>query len=77
MRRIFTLLLSFAMILTLAACGHGGGADENQIPESTGGKDLARAESVDNVFSLNTNPNYSLNPFAPISWSAIWSMSTW
>ena len=63
MRRIFTLLLAFVMVMTLAACGHGGGADENQIPESTGGKDLARAESVDNVFSLNTNPNYSLNPF--------------
>ena len=36
----------------------GGG-----IPESTGGKDLARAELADNVFSLNSNPNYSKNPF--------------
>ena len=35
MRRFFTLLLAFVIVMTLAACGHGGGADENQIPEST------------------------------------------
>ena len=63
MRRIFALLLAVAAAFTMTACTHSGGPDENQIPESTGGKDLARAESVDNVFSLNTNPNYSLNPF--------------
>ena len=27
MRRIFTLLLAFVMVMTLAACGHGGGAE--------------------------------------------------
>ena len=63
MKRIFASLLTVVMVFTLTACGHGSGTDENQIPESTGGKELARAESVDNVFSLNTNPNYSLNPF--------------
>ena len=57
MRRFFALLLAVVMVFALTACTHSGGPDENQIPESTGGKDLARAESVDNVFSLNTNPN--------------------
>ena len=63
-RRVLVLLLSFVMLLTLPACGRRDRDDPaSQIPESTGGKDLVRAESVDNVFSLNTNPNYSKNPF--------------
>lgn len=63
MRRAIAVLLVFAEIFAFAACTRSREVDENQIPESTGGRDLARAESVDNVFSLNTNPNYSLNPF--------------
>ena len=63
MRRLLALVLILAMSLTLAACGRNKDEDENKIPESTGGKDLVRAESADQVFSLNTNPNYSLNPF--------------
>ena len=63
MRRWIALLLVFVMALGLAACGRSDDDPANQIPESTGGHDLARAESADQVFSLNTNPNYSLNPF--------------
>jgi len=63
LRRAVAALLLLAAVTTLSGCGRGDGKDENEIPESTGGRELARAESVDNVFSLNTNPNYSLNPF--------------
>ena len=63
MKRFLSLFLTVAVIATLAGCGRGDREDENSIPESTGGKDLVRAESVDSVFSLNTNPNYSLNPY--------------
>ncbi|MBQ9663191.1 MAG: ABC transporter substrate-binding protein [Oscillospiraceae bacterium] len=62
-KRCAALILASMMLFGLTACGRGDREDENQIPESTGGKDLARAESVDNVFSLNTNTNYSLNPY--------------
>ena len=57
MKRFLSLFLTVAVIATLAGCGRGDREDENSIPESTGGKDLVRAESVDSVFSLNTNPN--------------------
>ena len=63
MKRLIALLLALLVLFSLAACGRGGSEDDNTLPESTGGKDLVRAESADNVFSLNTNTNYSLNPF--------------
>ncbi len=63
MKKLFALLLAVSLLAALSACGRANDADANTIPESTGGKDIARAESVDNVFSLNTNPNYSKNPF--------------
>ena len=59
MKKLCALFLAVSMLLGLSACGRANEADANTIPESTGGKDLARAESVDDVFSLNTNPNYS------------------
>ena len=63
-RGFIALLLCFGMMVMLVGCGRGDANDPtSQIPESTGGRDLARAESADHVFSLNTNPNYSMNPF--------------
>ncbi len=62
--RIIAFLIAAGMLLTMTGCGRSGADDPaGQIPESTGGKDLARAESADSVFSLNSNPNYSHNPF--------------
>ena len=61
--RIVALLLTVVMLFCFTACGRGDRQNENTIPESTGGRDLARAELADNVFSLNTNTNYSLNPY--------------
>ena len=62
-RRILALLLILAMALSLAACGSGLGDLENEIPESSGGKDVERAPALDNVFSVNSNSKYSKNPF--------------
>ncbi len=61
--RILAILLAVIMTISLAACGRDRGDDSNEISESTGGKDLVRAEAADHVFSMNTNPKYSLNPF--------------
>ena len=62
-RRILALLLILAMALSLAACGSGLGDLENEIPESSGGRDVERAPALDNVFSVNSNSKYSKNPF--------------
>ena len=51
------------------------------IPESTGGRDVERAVGEDDVFSLNSNSNYSFNPSlrrtAQTSSYARWCMRTW
>lgn len=62
-KRTAALLLIFAMALSLAACGEISTDDlYANIPESTGGKDIVRAAAADDVFSLNYNSKFSLNP---------------
>ena len=63
LQRMIALCLAVITMFGLSACGRRNSNSGDGIPESTGGKDLARAELVDNVFSLNSNPNYSKNPF--------------
>ena len=63
MKRSLALLLALALALSCAACGRGGGSQEEEIPESSGGKDVERAPALDNVFSVNSNSKYSKNPF--------------
>ncbi len=63
MKRIRTLLLAALLLLSLSGCGRSSSYDPTAgIPQSTGGKDVTRAAQADNVFSLNWNENYSLNP---------------
>ena len=61
-KRILCLLLALTMLLSLAACGSGK-QEEEEVLESTGGKDVTRAPALDAVFSVNSNSRYSKNPF--------------
>ena len=61
-RTITALLLALLMLLSCAACGSGRD-EEDEIPQSSGGKDVERAAALDNVFSVNSNSKYSKNPF--------------
>ncbi len=63
LKKAAALFLAVVLVLTQTACGRRNRNDADEIPDSTGGKDLVRAELADNVFSLNSNPNYSKNPF--------------
>ena len=64
LQNLIAVLLALSMLILLPGCGRkDNGGDDGGIPESTGGRDLARAELADNVFSLNSNPNFSRNPF--------------
>ena len=61
LKKCAALLLAAAMVLSLAASG-GTDLDSlyDNIPESTGGKDIVRAAAADDVFSLNYNSQRSL-----------------
>ena len=62
-KRCLALLLALLMLLSLSACGSGSSNPEDEILESTGGRDVERAPALDQVFSLNSNSRYSKNPF--------------
>ena len=61
-KRTITLLLAASMLLLCAGCSSDETNPYGEIPESTGGKDVVRAAAADNVFTLNFNSQYSLNP---------------
>ena len=62
-KRTIVIILCLALSAGLAGCL---GVDDTDpyslVPESTGGKDIEPATGADNVFTLNYNPKYSLNP---------------
>lgn len=61
-KKALCLLLAAAMLF-LAGCGGRSASDpDSLIPKSTKGKDVTRARAADNVFSLNYNEDFSLNP---------------
>lgn len=62
-KRIIAIAMASAMLLLCAACaGDTQSGSDYTIQESTGGKDITRTAGADEVFSLNSNSKYSLNP---------------
>ena len=63
LKKTVCILCALALLLGCAACGRREAAlTYDTIPESTGGRDVERAVGEDDVFSLNSNSNYSFNP---------------
>lgn len=63
MKQWMAVLCVLALLLALGGCV-GGRTDKQDggLPESTGGKDVEKADSVDHIFSLNSHPKYSFRP---------------
>lgn len=62
-KKALCLVLAAATLLFSAGCTGSGTKDPlSTLEESTGGKDVTRAEAADKVFSLNCNTEYSFNP---------------
>lgn len=60
-RKLLALLLVFAALLSLSACGKQE-TDANEIPDSTGGTEIVKGKSADERFTMNVNMRYSRNP---------------
>ena len=62
-RQWTAVLCALALLLALGGCT-GGRTNEKDggLPESTGGKDVEKADAVDNIFSMNSHPKYSFRP---------------
>ena len=60
--RWIAALCAALMMLGCTGCESSKTDPMDQIPESTGGKDVEKAAAADNVFTLNSNSKYSLNP---------------
>lgn len=62
-KRSLCIICALAMMLSAASCGTNPSTlTYDNIPESTGGKDVERSAAADDVFSLNSNSQYSFNP---------------
>ena len=66
MKRIFVkicaVIMAAAVLMSLTACESGSKDPMDAIPNSSAGRDITRAKAADDVFSLNINRKYSLNP---------------
>lgn len=56
------LILALLTLLLSGCEGYTPAITMDTIPESTGGKDIEPSLGSDNLFSLNSNSNYSFNP---------------
>ena len=62
LNRWIAAICAALMLLGCTGCESGKADPMDTIPESTGGKDVEKAAAADNVFTLNSNSKYSLNP---------------
>ncbi len=63
LKKVTALTMALSMLFMMSACDGMKKTDPmEEIPKSNGAHDVVRANAADNVFSLNVNKKYSLNP---------------
>lgn len=61
-KAFIALMLCLAALLSITGCGRKNKDDSQGFTDSTPGKEISRVVGADEVFSLNSNSSYSLNP---------------
>ena len=61
-KRLLCLLLAVMMLVVSGCTLPGTNLAADEVPESTGGKDLTMGKAADDIFSLNISRRYSFNP---------------
>lgn len=62
-KKIIAGLLAGVLVFSTGCTLPGTNFQTEEIPDSTEGEDITLGYAADNVFSLNYNSNYSLNPY--------------
>ena len=60
-KRYMSLLLAVLMTLSLVSCGTADDKDD-YVEGKSAGKELGQTAAADDVFTLNCNKSYSMNP---------------
>lgn len=61
-KRYIALLLVLLTVFSLAACGTADDDEDDYVKGVSAGKELGQTVAADDVFTLNCNKNYSMNP---------------
>ncbi|MGX8692712.1 MAG: ABC transporter substrate-binding protein [Clostridia bacterium] len=61
-RQGMAVLCALVLLLSLGGCGGRPNEKSSGLPESSGGKDVEKADAVDHIFSMNSHPKYSFRP---------------
>ena len=56
------LLLALLSVLSLAACGTADDNKDDYVKGTSAGKELGQTVAADDIFTLNCNKGYSMNP---------------
>ena len=62
MKRFIALLLALLSVLSLAACGTADDNKDDYVKGTSAGKELGQTVAADDIFTLNCNKSYSMNP---------------
>ena len=63
-KKLAALTCAAVMTFSLCACGGGGKDDYDDIQGHSAGQELKQTTAADDIFTLNYNSNYSLNPLS-------------
>lgn len=63
-RKLTALLLALVMLASICGCGseQTGSTDDDEIKGVSAGKELSQTAAADDIFTLNINTKYSLDP---------------
>ena len=61
-KKVTAAAMASAMALSLAACGTADDNKDDYVKGTSAGKELGQTVAADDIFTLNCNKGYSMNP---------------
>lgn len=61
-KRIISFILALLSVFSLASCGSSDDDDDDYVKGKSAGTELGQTAAADDIFTLNCNKSYSMNP---------------